>query len=297
MADANQPTTSPSIFATGAFGVDLLRSRNASISVCLPALNEADSIGPLVESLVGMRDEDLIDQVLVVDGGSSDSTVVVANALGAQVFSAADLFPECGPVRGKGDSMWRGLKTCEGEIVCFLDADLHSFTPAYVAMLVGPLLTNSQFQFVKGTFERPLNTADGPVPNEGGRVTEVLARPMLRALLPELPPFRQPLSGQIAARRSLLIKLPMLTGYAIDVALLIDAWTTAGTSAIAEVDLGVLTTRHQSLSDLRPVADDVVAGISLRLEGMGRLAPATTTVPPRVVERPPHIEIAAESNV
>jgi glucosyl-3-phosphoglycerate synthase len=262
----------------------LATTRERSISVCLPARDEAATIGPILEVLMPLRERGAIDQVVVVDD-STDGTAQVAERLGAEVHRQADLMPEFGPVRGKGDAMWRALSVLTGDVVCYLDADSEEFGEHYAIGLVGPVAQGGDVRFVKGFFRRPWRSADRVAAHGGGRVTELLARPLLKRFFPELAAFHQPLAGEIAARRDLLMRLPFATGYAVDMALLIDAWAAVGIGALAQVDLVVRQNQHQPLEDLAPMASDVLAAVTTRLERDGRLLPGAEPTP--LVERPP----------
>ncbi|HEX8085635.1 MAG TPA: glucosyl-3-phosphoglycerate synthase [Solirubrobacteraceae bacterium] len=262
----------------------LATTRERSISVCLPARDEAVTIGPILEVLMPLRERGAIDQVVVVDD-STDGTAEVAERLGAEVHRQADLMPEFGPVRGKGDAMWRALSVLTGDVVCYLDADSEEFGEHYAIGLVGPVAQGGDVRFVKGFFRRPWRSADRVAAHGGGRVTELLARPLLKRFFPELAAFHQPLAGEIAARRDLLMRLPFATGYAVDMALLIDAWAAVGIGALAQVDLVVRQNQHQPLEDLAPMASDVLAAVTTRLERDGRLLPGVDATP--LVERPP----------
>jgi glucosyl-3-phosphoglycerate synthase len=248
----------------------LAAGRELTVSVCLPARNEARTIGPIVATLIGLRELGLIDQVVVVDD-SQDATAQIAGELGAEVYRQQHLRPELGPVLGKGDAMWRALPLLTGEIVVFLDADTQQFGGHFVTGLLGPLLTRSTISFVKAHYRRPFKLGDRTLPEEGGRVTELTARPLLNLFYPELAAVRQPLAGEIAARRDLLQRLPFVTGYGVDIALLIDAHRVAGLQAIAQVDLEVRQNSHQPLRNLGPMAFSVLEAVAVRLQREGRL--------------------------
>jgi len=251
----------------------LATERSTSVSICLPARDEASTIGPIVDALVPLLEVGVADQLVVVDD-SGDGTGAIAAARGAEVHRQADLRPELGPVLGKGDAMWRSLEVLSGEIVCFLDADSGAFGPHFATGLLGPLVAHEELRFVKGFYRRPFRQGGVTLDDGGGRVTELTARPLLNRFYRELAGFRQPLAGEIAARRELLEQLPFLTGYAVDVALLIDAWREAGLDALAQVDLDVRENDHQPLSELGPMAAAVLQAVTSRLERDGRLAPA-----------------------
>jgi glucosyl-3-phosphoglycerate synthase len=259
--------------------------RDCSISVCVPARDEARTIGPIVETLVRLRDLGAVDQVVVVDA-SRDGTGAIAARLGAEVHSQSELMPAFGEVLGKGDAMWRALSVLSGDVVCFVDADTEQFGPHFACGLVGPLVTDPGVRFVKGFYRRPFRLGDELSPEGGGRVTELTARPLLELFYPQLAGIRQPLAGEIAARRELLEQLPFATGYAVEIAMLIDAWSVAGSDAIAQVDLDVRQNRHQPLSELGPMAAAVLRAVAER-RGMVD-EPAE-----RIVERPPMASLRA----
>ncbi|HWD64610.1 MAG TPA: glucosyl-3-phosphoglycerate synthase [Solirubrobacteraceae bacterium] len=242
-----------------------------TISVCLPARNEARTIGLILAQLTPLLKRGLIDQLVVVDD-STDGTAELARSAGAEVYDQQLLMPDHGPVLGKGDAMWRSLPVLRGEIVCFLDADSEQFGPHFPLGLVGPLLVDRDLAFVKGFYRRPFRIGDVVLPDGGGRVTELCARPLLNLFYPELAGVRQPLAGEIAARRELLEQLPFVTGYGVDIALLIDAYATVGLEGIAQVDLDVRQNDHQPLRDLGGMAYAVLQAVCARLEREGRLS-------------------------
>ena len=258
-----------------AFTADALAAvRDETVSVCLPARNEAATIGAIVERLLPLRELGVVDQIVVADD-STDGTGEIAARLGAEVHDQSALMPEFGPVQGKGDAMWRALSVLTGDVVVFLDADSEQFGAHFALGLLGPILTDPDVRFVKGFYRRPWRTGEGATePTGGGRVTELMARPMLNRFYADLAGFHQPLAGEIAARADLLRSLPFATGYAVDVALLIDARVAVGLDGLAQVDLDVRQNRHRPLSDLGPMASAVLAGITSRMERDGRLEPS-----------------------
>ena len=237
--------------------------REQSVSVCLPARNEAATIGPIVDGLMPLVGEGVVDQVVVVDD-SVDGTADIARAAGAEVHAQADLCPELGSVRGKGDALWRALTVLHGDVVCFLDADSEEFGPHFACGLVGPLVCGGGTDFAKGFYRRPFRAGDEVLDDGGGRVTELTAKPLLRRFFPELAGCLQPLAGEVAARRELLLELPFVTGYGVDIALLIDAWRRLGIDRMAQVDLDVRQNAHQPLSDLGPMASAVLGAVLSR---------------------------------
>jgi glucosyl-3-phosphoglycerate synthase len=282
----------------------LAARRTTSVSVCLPARNEARTIGPILERLVALESAGVIDQIVVVDN-SDDGTAEIAAGFGVEVYAQEQLLPEVGPVLGKGDAMWRALRVLTGDIVCFLDADSEQFGAHFARGLIGPLLADPGISFVKGFYRRPFRVGDTTLPEGGGRVTELTARPLLNLFYPELAAVEQPLAGEIAARRELLERLPFVSGYGVDIALLLDAYEAVGLDAIAQVDLDVRQNAHQPLRDLGPMAYAVLQAVASRLERDGRLSgplPATFLAPgdagPRAqrsapLERPPLVAARA----
>ncbi len=191
--------------------------------------------------------------------------------MGAEVHDQEHLAPELGPVLGKGDAMWRALHVLTGDVICFLDADTEQFGPHFACGLLGPLLCTERFAFVKGFYRRPFKVGDVTLPDGGGRVTELTARPLLNLFYPELAAVEQPLAGEIAARRDLLQRLPFVTGYGVDIALLLDAYGEVGLDAIAQVDLDIRQNAHQPLRELGPMAFSVLRALASRLQRDGRL--------------------------
>jgi glucosyl-3-phosphoglycerate synthase len=282
----------------------LLERKTAPVTVVLPAREVADTIAPIVERLAGLRP--LIDQILVVDANSRDGTADIAARAGAEVHQEAELVPEFGQVLGKGDAMWRALRVVRGELVAYLDSDTRDFSPHFALGLLGPLICEPDLSFVKGFFQRPYLGADGArFPGEGGRVTELTARPLLSAFYPELAGFVQPLAGEVAARRALFERLPFATGYAVETAMLFHARDAlGGTEGMAQVDLDVRLNQHQPLRQLAPMAYEVLRVILERLRAEGRLrdghAPPLQTadgglVQVEIVERPPYVTLGAHA--
>jgi glucosyl-3-phosphoglycerate synthase len=274
----------------------LLEQKREAVTVVLPAREVADTIGRIVDELLAL--EGLIDQVLVVDAASSDGTAEVAARHGAEVHQESELVPEIGQVHGKGDAMWRALSVARGELVVYLDSDTRDFSRHFATGMLGPLVCEPGVEFVKGFFRRPFTTEDGDtLPADGGRVTELTARPLLSAFYPELAGFAQPLAGEVAARRAVFERLPFATGYAIETSMLLHARDLVGVAGMAQVDLEERLNHHQSLRDLAPMAYAVLRVILERLRREGRLrddhAPPLQTADGRLVqvelvERPPY---------
>ncbi|WP_051222397.1 glucosyl-3-phosphoglycerate synthase [Conexibacter woesei] len=277
------------------------RASDTTISVVIPARECGATVGGVVRMTCGLAlDAGLVDEVVVIDGNSRDDTRACAAAAGARVVEQDALLPEHGPALGKGDAMWRALAATTGDVVAFLDADTADPDPVHLLGILGPLLEDQALQFVKGTFARPFLDGDGALrDHEGGRVTELMARPLLNLHVPQLAGFEQPLAGEFAARRALLEALPFPAGYGVEIALLIDALRAAGLGALAESRLGTRQNAHQPLRELGAMAYAVLCAVEARIGdgravGAGLVQPwaggAVRDVP--LVERPPLAQLA-----
>ncbi len=235
-----------------------------TISVVLPALDEEETIESVIESISPLvRDSGgLVDELIVLDSGSTDETEIRAVAAGARVVSREQALPEV-PIRpGKGEALWRSLAATRGDIVVFVDSDLIDPNPMFVPWLVGPLLTGDGVHLVKSFYRRPLHVGDagaGAGATGGGRVTELVARPLLAALRPELGSMLQPLGGEYAATRELLTSVPFAPGYGVEIGLLVDTFDRLGLDAIAQVNLGVRAHRNRPLAELGAMSRQVIA--------------------------------------
>jgi glucosyl-3-phosphoglycerate synthase len=223
-----------------------------AVSVCLPARNEGTTVASIVREALAC---DIVDEVVVIDDGSTDATAEVASAAGARVHAESALVPEAGPGSGKGNALWKSLAACKGDIICFLDADLRNFRGEYVERLCAPLLADSDTLLVKAYYTRAFEGA----PTGGGRVTELVARPLLSLLFPKLADIAQPLGGEYAARRRALEVLPFVEGWGVELGLLIDIVERFGRDAVAQVDLGMREHRNRPLEELSPQALEVIA--------------------------------------
>ncbi|RSS47166.1 glucosyl-3-phosphoglycerate synthase [Streptomyces sp. WAC07061] len=245
--------------------LDRKRAAGTTVSVVLPALDEEATVGEIVEiirrDLIEAPPFPLVDELVVVDSGSTDRTAEVAAKAGARVVHRDSILPRVPALPGKGEVLWRSLLATTGDVVCFVDADLRDFDSAFVSGIVGPLLTDPQVQFVKAMYDRPL----GDTPGQGGRVTELVARPLLNLHWPQLAGFVQPLGGEYAVRRSLLERLPFPVGYGVELGLLVDALHTVGLDALAQVDVGVRLHRHQDGQALGRMAAAIYRTAQLRL--------------------------------
>lgn len=235
--------------------VDLKGAR--TVSVIIPALNEEQTVVGVVEPLLRELG-DLVDEVLVVDGGSSDRTAELARTAGARVLELPASH-EGHLLTGKGGALWWAQQQSRGDLLVFLDADVLPSRATTTSALLTPLLLDPSVQFVKAAFDRPL-TVDGVLQHgSGGRVTELLARPLINAWWPLLAGFVQPLSGELAAHRGLLSVLPFATGYGLEIAMLIDVLAEVGLDAMAQVDIGERHHRHHSDAALGRMSAEVLA--------------------------------------
>ncbi|MGH4007068.1 MAG: glucosyl-3-phosphoglycerate synthase [Pseudonocardiaceae bacterium] len=278
-----------------------------TVSVVLPALDEEVTVGGLVgelRPLVG----GLVDELVVMDSGSRDRTVEVAREAGARVVHRSDVLPELEPWPGKGEVLWRSLAATSGDFLVFIDSDLVDFDVGFVPALLGPLLLRQQrhlrmghqVQLVKGFYRRPLRIDSIEVGTGGGRVTELLARPLLNALRPELAGVVQPLGGEYAASRAFLESVPFAAGYGVEIGLLLDVHSGYGLAGLAQVNLGVRKHRNRSLLELGVMSRQILgaalprcgvaevsgsAGIAQFVQLRGRFMPTETGV--LVADRPP----------
>ena len=262
---------------------DLLAAKaDRRVSLVVPARNEAATVGDVVAKVRSALVDTvaLLDEVVVIDSDSTDDTYAVATDAGATVHRSAEIRPDLGSRPGKGEAMWKSLFVTTGELVVFMDADLVDWDTHFVPGLLGPLLTDPGVELVKGFYERPMLAGEQVVPFEGGRVTELVARPLIRLLFPELGAIHQPLAGEWAIRRSLFESLQVPHEYAVELAALVDTERARGLDAIAQVDLGVRAHRHQSLHDLSGMATQILAA-----------ALARTGAGPAVAERPPAVSL------
>lgn len=278
---------------------ELVRAkRGRTVSVVLPALDEQDTVGAVIASVRPLLGG-LVDELVVMDSGSTDATAEVATGAGARVVGRADVLPGWEPLPGKGEVLWRSLAATNGDLVVFLDSDLVDPDPGFVPALLGPLLIEPDVRLVKGFYRRPLRLESAEVGTGGGRVTELLARPLISALRPSLSGLVQPLGGEYAATRELLESVPFAPGYGVEIGLLLDTEDRHGVDALAQVNLGVRKHRNRSLLQLGVMARQILgtalsrcgvdpgAGAALTqfVQVSGEWLPDTTDV--LVTDRPP----------
>jgi glucosyl-3-phosphoglycerate synthase len=254
-----------------------------SVSVCLPTRDEAATVGGIVRNLRRNLHERarLVDEIVVMDAGSGDDTVAIARAEGAKVFFEHEVLPGEGPGSGKGEALWKSLHACEGDLICWVDADIRNFHARFVYGLLGPLLLDPDIRYVKAFYDRPIRERNALRATGGGRVTELLARPLINLLWPELAGIVQPLSGEYAGRRETLEQVPFFSGYGVELGLLVDIAARFGVDAIAQVDLDRRVHRNQDMQALGRMSFGILQAAFLRLAEEGRSVPgnfATTLV-------------------
>ena len=251
------------------------------VSVVLPAHNEQSTVGAIVAAIRRdlMEAVPLVDELVVIDSHSTDRTAEVARRAGARVVHQSAVLPELGDRRGKGEALWKSLQVTTGDVIAFVDADLRDFDTQFVVGLLGPLLSHPGLSFVKAFYDRPLANGDTVHPTGGGRVTELVARPLLNLHWPVLAGLVQPLAGEYAARRSVLERIPFVSGYGVEIAMLIDVVEELGLDAMAQVDLGVRRHRNSDDAALGRMGAQVHLAMLSRLERHGRVVLADEVVP------------------
>jgi glucosyl-3-phosphoglycerate synthase len=245
------------------------------ISVVLPARDEEATVGTIVSEIRRELVEPvpLVDEIVVIDSRSTDATAKVAAAAGAVVHAQDEILAELPALSGKGEALWKSLAVTTGDLVVFIDADLLSFGAHYVTGLLGPLLSDPDIGYVKGCYDRPFISGSSRTEGGGGRVTELVARPLINLHWPELAGVMQPLGGEYAGRRALLERLPFVTGYGVELGLLLDILDHSGLDAIAQVDLGRRVHTHQSTEALGAMSSQIMLTAWSRLERHGRMLP------------------------
>jgi glucosyl-3-phosphoglycerate synthase len=247
--------------------------KGLTISLCIPTLNEEKTIGKEVLILRSelMERYGLVDEFAVIDSGSDDRTREVASAYGADVYLAADILPEMGNKRGKGENLWKAIYQLKGDIICYVDADISNIHPRFVYGLVAPLIQCDEVKYAKAFYDRPLNYSSGLRPSGGGRVTEILIRPLFSLFYPELTNVIQPLSGEYAARREVLERIPFPIGYGVETAHLLDLYQEYGIEAFAQTDLDRRVHRNQTTNALGKMSFGILQTFLNRLRSHGHI--------------------------
>jgi glucosyl-3-phosphoglycerate synthase len=248
--------------------------KGTTVSVVIPARDEEATVGAIVSTVRQHLIErvPLVDEIVVVDSRSTDRTAAVARSAGARVVSQDEVTRGLPRMEGKGDALWAGLAASTGDLIAFVDGDLHDFSPHFVTGLLGPLLTDRSVAFVKGFYHRPLVGAAGIETDGGGRVTELCARPLINLFWPELSGVVQPLAGEYAGRRGTLERIPFVSGYGVEIAMLVDLLNLAGLDALAQVDLGERRHRHQGTEALGRMSAQILVTAWSRLHRGGLVA-------------------------
>ncbi|TDQ46339.1 glucosyl-3-phosphoglycerate synthase [Actinorugispora endophytica] len=250
-----------------------------TVSVVLPAKDEQETVGAIVEAIRKPLVErlPLVDEIVVIDSRSGDGTAVTAREAGALVYHQDDILPDLPGLWGKGEALWKSLAVTTGDVVVFVDADIRNFGPHFITGLVGPLLADPDMGYVKGCYSRPLLEEGSVAPADGGRVTELVARPLLNMCWPHLSGFVQPLAGEYAGRRAVLEAVPFVCGYGVEFALLVDLADLLGVDRMAQTDLGVREHSHQSTAALGRMSGQIINTAWSRLHRHGL---ATAARPP-----------------
>ncbi|GAB4454284.1 MAG: hypothetical protein Kow00120_24170 [Anaerolineae bacterium] len=248
--------------------VELKAAQGLTISLGLPALNEEATVGNVIATVRDalMDRFPLLDEIVLIDSGSTDSTVSIAASLGVPVYRSAEILPEMGDFRGKGEVLWKSLHVLRGDIIAWIDTDIVNIHPRFVYGIIGPLLTHPGIKYVKGFYRRPLRVGDKLQAGGGGRVTELVVRPLFNLFLPELSGLVQPLAGEYAGRREVFECVPFFSGYAVESGLLIDILERFGLFSIAQVDLKERVHHNQSLRALSKMSFVILQAIMSRLE-------------------------------
>ncbi|MFW5711166.1 MAG: glucosyl-3-phosphoglycerate synthase [Spirochaetota bacterium] len=246
------------------------KKQNLTISLCIPTLNEEATIG---KEIILFRSElmsryPLIDEIAVIDSGSTDNTIDVAKSFGADVYLAEDILPNLEPKKGKGENLWKAIYQLKGDIIVYIDADIKNIHPRFAYGLIAPLVYRKEIHYVKAFYDRPLAFSQGVRPSGGGRVTEILIRPLFSLFFPELTGLIQPLSGEYAVRREVLEQIPFPIGYGVETSHLIDVYQKWGLEAFAQTDLDQRVHRNQDTRSLGKMAFGILQTFFSRLQAL-----------------------------
>ncbi len=244
-----------------------------TISLGLPALNEEETVGKIIRTLrrALMDKVPLLDEIVLIDSGSEDRTREIGRRLGVPVYVHQDILPQYGAYNGKGETLWKSLHVLKGDLIAWIDTDIANIHPRFVYGILGPLLRHDTIQYVKGFYRRPIRVGDKLQAGGGGRVTELVTRPLFNLFFPELSGLIQPLSGEYAGRRTALERVPFFTGYGVETGLLIDLLNEFGLRAIAQVDLQERVHHSQPLTALSKMSFAILQVIFRRLEDRHKL--------------------------
>jgi glucosyl-3-phosphoglycerate synthase len=253
--------------------VEQKEKAGVTISLCIPTLNEERTIGKEVVIFKSelMNRYPLIDEIAVIDSGSKDRTLEVAGSFGADTYLSENILPEEGSKRGKGENLWKAIYQLKGDIIVYIDADIKNIHPRFVYGLIGPLIKRPEVSYVKAFYDRPLAFSDSVRPSGGGRVTEILTRPLFSLFFPELTAIIQPLSGEYAVRRSVLEAISFPVGYGVETSHLLDVYQTHGMTAFAQTDLDQRVHRNQETRALGKMSFGILQTFLNRLDSYGTI--------------------------
>lgn len=257
--------------------ISLKKKNNLSISLALPSKNVEQTLEPILFNVITYLQEQhpLLDEIVLIDAHSTDKTVEIAKEQGVKVYFEEEILPQAGVQWGKGEALWKSLAVTKGDIVAWIDTDIRNIDPRFVYGIVGPLLKNESLQYIKAYYRRPIRLGETLKKTGGGRVTELVVRPIFNLFYPDLSAFAQPLSGEYAGRRSLLESLPFYTGYAVETALLIEIWRRFGLDVMAQVDLEERIHENQSTLALGKMSFEILQAIFELLQEDGKITLGT----------------------
>jgi len=253
--------------------VEEKNKQGMSISLCIPTFNEEKTVG---KEIVIFKSElmsryPLLDEIAVIDSGSTDKTREVAASFGAEVYLSSAILPEVGEKKGKGENLWKAIYQLKGDIIVYVDADIKNIHSRFVYGLIGPLIVRPEIKYVKAFYDRPLTLAKGVRTSGGGRVTEILVRPLFSLFFPELTAIIQPLSGEYAVRREVLERIPFPIGYGVETSHLIDVYQQWGLEAFGQTDLDSRVHRNQTTQALGKMSFGIMQTFFARVESLGIL--------------------------
>lgn len=252
--------------------VKIKRSKGLKISLCFPTLNESLTVGKILRiSNEKLLEAGLVDEIVVIDSGSSDDTSEIARSLGAKVYYHAEILPEYGSYKGKGEALWKSLYVLKGDLIIWCDSDIKNFASRFVYGLIGPMLIKDDVLYVKAFYQRPLKIKSSYIKGEGGRVTKILIRPLINLFYPELANVFQPLSGEYAGRRAIFEQIPFFTGYGVETGMLIDIYERFGISSIAQVNMIRRVHRNHPLQALSMMSFGILQAVFKKLEEYNKI--------------------------